>query len=263
MDQIESMQMKKTALITGATSGLGKAIALRLAKEGCDVIITGRRKERLEELEKEIEVKYESKVYSLCFDVRVYDEVETAIDSLPKEWKKIDILVNNAGLAVGLAPIQDGEIDDWERMIDTNIKGLLYVTRVVSPMMVARKSGHIINIGSIAGKGVYPNGAVYCATKYAVNALHQGMRMDLLPYHIRVTQICPGAVETEFSLVRFKGDQQRADLVYEGYDNLDADDIAEAVYYAISQPPHVNVQDILVMPTAQATGNMFHKEEKK
>lgn len=255
--------MKKTALITGATSGLGKAIALRLAKEGCNVIITGRRKERLEELEKEIEIKYESKVYSLCFDVRVYSEVEKAIASLPEEWKKIDILVNNAGLAVGLAPIQEGEIDDWERMIDTNVKGLLYVTRIVSPAMVARRSGHIINIGSIAGKGVYPNGAVYCATKYAVNALHQGMRMDLLPYNIRVTQICPGAVETEFSLVRFKGNHQRADQVYDGYDNLVADDIAEAVYYAVSQPPHVNVQDILIMPAAQATGNMFYKEEKE
>jgi len=254
--------MKKTALVTGSTSGLGKAIALRLAKEGYDVIITGRRKDRLEELEKEIEVKYEAKVYSLCFDVRIYSEVEKAIESLPEEWKKIDILVNNAGLAVGLAPIQEGEVDDWERMIDTNIKGLLYVTRVVSPAMVARKSGHIINIGSIAGKGVYPNGAVYCATKYAVNALHQGMRMDLLPYNIRVTQICPGAVETEFSLVRFKGNQQRAELVYDGYDNLVAEDIAEAVYYAVSQPPHVNVQDMLIMPTAQATGNMFHKEEK-
>ncbi len=255
--------MKKTALITGATAGLGRAIAMRLAKEGCNVIITGRRKERLEELEKEIEIKYESKVYSLCFDVRVYKEVEDAINSLPEEWRNIDILVNNAGLAVGLAPIQEGEVDDWERMIDTNIKGLLYVTRIVSPIMVARKSGHIINIGSIAGKGVYPNGAVYCATKYAVNALHQGMRMDLLPYNIRVTQICPGAVETEFSLVRFKGNQQRADMVYEGYDNLEAEDIAEAVYYAVSQPPHVNVQDMLVMPTAQATGNMFYKTEEK
>ncbi len=254
--------MKKIALVTGATAGLGKAIALRLAKEGFDVIITGRRSQRLEELEKEIEVKYESKVYSLCFDIRNYSEVEEAIKSLPEEWQNIDVLVNNAGLAVGLDPIHQGDIDDWERMIDTNIKGLLYVTRVVSPAMVARKSGHIINIGSIAGKGVYPNGAVYCATKYAVNALSQGMRMDFLPYNIRVTQICPGAVETEFSLVRFKGNQGRADQVYEGFDNLVADNIADAVYYAVSQPPHVNIQDLLVMPTAQATGNMFHKSEK-
>lgn len=255
--------MRKIALITGATSGLGKAIALRLAKEGYDVIITGRRKDRLEELEREIEIKYESKVYSLCFDVRVYSEVEKAIANLPEEWKAIDILVNNAGLAVGLDPIQQGVVDDWERMIDTNIKGLLYVTRVVSPGMVARKSGHIVNLGSIAGKGVYPNGAVYCATKHAVDALSQGMRMDMLPYGIRVTQVCPGAVNTEFSLVRFKGNQDRADLVYDGYNALTAENIADAVFYAVSQPPHVDIQDMLVMPTAQANGNMFHKEEKK
>ncbi len=255
--------MRKIALITGATSGLGRAIALRLAKEGYDVIITGRRKDRLEELEREIEIKYESKVYSLCFDVRVYNEVEKAIASLPAEWTTIDILVNNAGLAVGLDPIQQGVIDDWERMIDTNIKGLLYVTRVVSPGMVVRKSGHIVNLGSIAGKGVYPNGAVYCATKHAVDALSQGMRMDMLPYGIRVTQVCPGAVNTEFSLVRFKGNQDRADLVYDGYDALTAENIADAVFYAVSQPPHVNIQDMLVMPTAQANGSIFHKEEKK
>ncbi len=255
--------MRKIALITGATSGLGKAIALRLAKEGYDVIIAGRRKDRLEELEREIEIKYESKVYSLCFDVRVYNEVEKAIASLPAEWTTIDILVNNAGLAVGLDPIQQGVIDDWERMIDTNIKGLLYVTRVVSPGMVVRKSGHIVNLGSIAGKGVYPNGAVYCATKHAVDALSQGMRMDMLPYGIRVTQVCPGAVNTEFSLVRFKGNQDRADLVYDGYDALTAENIADAVFYAVSQPPHVNIQDMLVMPTAQANGSIFHKEEKK
>jgi len=255
--------MKKIALITGATSGLGKAIAIRLGKEGYNLIVTGRRKERLEELEKEISINYNSRVLPVSFDVRNYEEVENAITNLPEEWKKIDILVNNAGLAVGLDPIYKGVVEDWERMIDTNVKGLLYVTRVVSPGMVERKSGHIINIGSIAGKGVYPNGAVYCATKHAVNALNQGMRMDLLPYNIRVTQICPGAVETEFSLVRFKGDQGKADQVYTGYENLVADDIAESVFFAISQPPHVDIQDMLVMPTAQATGNMFHKEEKK
>lgn len=254
--------MKKIALITGATSGLGKAIALRLGKEGYNLIITGRRKDKLEELDREISINYGSTVLPLCFDVRKYDEVETALGNLPEKWKNIDVLVNNAGLAVGLDPIYKGEVDDWERMIDTNIKGLLYVTRVVTPVMVDRCSGHIINIGSIAGKAVYPNGAVYCATKYAVNALHQGMRMDLLPYNIRVTQICPGAVDTEFSLVRFKGDKGRADQVYTGYENLVADDIAESVYFAISQPPHVDIQDMLVMPTAQATGNMFHKKEK-
>ncbi len=254
--------MKKIALITGATSGLGKAIALRLGKEGYNLIITGRRKDKLEELDREISINYGSTVLPLCFDVRKYDEVETALGNLPEKWRNIDVLVNNAGLAVGLDPIYKGEVDDWERMIDTNIKGLLYVTRVVTPIMVERCSGHIINIGSIAGKAVYPNGAVYCATKYAVNALHQGMRMDLLPYNIRVTQICPGAVDTEFSLVRFKGDKGRADQVYTGYENLVADDIAESIYFAISQPPHVDIQDMLVMPTAQATGNMFHKKEK-
>ncbi|MDR1090494.1 MAG: SDR family NAD(P)-dependent oxidoreductase [Prevotella sp.] len=254
--------MRKIALITGATSGLGKAIALRLAKDGYNVIITGRRKDRLEELEKEIEIKYEVKVFSLCFDVRVYDEVEKAINSLPEEWKNIDVLVNNAGLAVGLDPIHKGVPEDWERMIDTNVKGLLYVTRIVSPSMVARKSGHIINIGSIAGKDVYPDGVVYCATKHAVDALSKGMRMDFLPYNIKVTQICPGAVETEFSLVRFKGDQTRADRVYAGFDNLVAGDIAEAVSYAVSQPAHVDIQDMLVMPTAQASGSMFNKEKK-
>lgn len=253
--------MKKIALITGATSGLGRAIALRLAKEGYDIIITGRRQERLEELEKEIEIKFEAKVKSLCFDVRKYKEVEASISLLPTEWKNIDVLVNNAGLAVGLDPIHQGIVDDWERMIDTNVKGLLYVTRLVTPLMVARKSGHIINIGSIAGKDVYPNGVVYCATKHAVDALSKGMRMDLLPYNIRVTQICPGAVETEFSLVRFKGNQDRAEQVYVGFDNLVADDIADAAYFAVSQPAHVDIQDMLVMPTAQASGSMFHKEK--
>ncbi len=252
--------MRKIALITGATSGLGKAIALRLAKEGCDVILTGRRRERLEELEKEIEIKYESRVLSLSFDVRNSKEVETAISSLPEEWKSINILVNNAGLAVGLEPVNEGIIDDWERMIDTNVKGLLYVTRYVSPGMVERKSGHIINIGSIAGKEVYPNAAVYCATKHAVDALNKGMRIDLLPYGIRVTQVCPGAVNTEFSVVRFKGNKDRADQVYKGFDPLYADDIADAVYYAVSQPAHVDVQDILVMPTAQATATIFYKK---
>jgi NADP-dependent 3-hydroxy acid dehydrogenase YdfG len=250
----------KTALITGATSGIGKAIALRLAKENYALILTGRRNERLEALKKEIERDFETKVYTLCFDVREYDQVEKAINSLPGEWQAIEILVNNAGLAAGLDPIHTGSLDDWDRMIDTNIKGLLYVTRVVSPGMVARKSGHIINIGSIAGKTMYPNGTVYCATKHAVKALNTGMRMDFLPYGIRVTEICPGAVETEFSLVRFKGDQQRADNVYRGFTPLVAEDIAEAAYYAISQPPHVTIQDVLVMATAQADATMIHRE---
>ena len=250
----------KTALITGATSGIGKAIALRLAREKYRLILTGRRNERLEELKNEIEGTYETKVHTLCFDVRVYDQVEKALSALPDEFQPIDTLVNNAGLAAGLEPVHTGTLSDWEQMIDTNIKGLLYVTRVVSPGMVARKSGHIVNIGSLAGKTVYPNGAVYCATKHAVKALSEGMRMDFLPYGIRVTEVCPGAVDTEFSLVRFKGNQQRADKVYEGFEPLVAEDIAETVYFAVSQPPHVNIQDILINPVAQANATMIHRK---
>lgn len=249
----------KIALIIGASSGLGKSISCKLAKEGYNVIITGRRQERLTELEKEIETHYDVEALSLVFDVRLYSEVEASINSLPEKWRNIDILVNNAGLAVGLNPVHQGIIDDWERMVDTNVKGLLYVTRLVSPRMVERRSGHIINIGSIAGKEVYQNGNVYCATKHAVDALNKAMRIDLLPYGVKVTQVCPGAVQTEFSLVRFKGDEQRANLVYEGFNPLIADDIANAVYYAVSQPANVDVQDILVMPTAQANSNLFHK----
>jgi NADP-dependent 3-hydroxy acid dehydrogenase YdfG len=252
--------MTKIALITGATSGIGRSIALRLGKEGYNVIVTGRREERLLELQKEIETKYDAKVLPLVFDVRQYSQVQEAIDNLPAEWKNIDVLVNNAGLAVGLNPIHQGVVDDWERMIDTNVKGLLYMTRTVSPGMVSRKSGHIINIGSIAGKEVYANGNVYCATKHAVDALTKGMRIDLLPYNIKITQVCPGAAETEFSIVRFKGDDARAGQVYQGFDSLSADDIANAVWYAVAQPSHVDIQDVLVMPTAQANATIFHKE---
>jgi len=249
----------KTAFITGATSGIGKAVALRLAKEGIRLIINGRRRDRLDELKTTIGSMYGVETIALPFDVRNYGDVQQAFDSLPEGWRDIDILVNNAGLAVGLEPLHEGVVDDWERMIDTNIKGLLYVTRVVSPVMVSRQSGHIINIGSIAGRNVYPNGGVYCATKYAVGALSQAMRMDFLPYGIRVTQICPGAVETEFSIVRFKGDRDRADRVYEGFEPLGAADIAEAVAYAVLQPPHVDIQDVLVMPSAQANAGMFKR----
>lgn len=252
--------MRKIALITGATAGFGKAIALKLAKENYDIIITGRREHLLEELEKEIETKYGVRALSLCFDVRDYNQVTTTLGDLPADWRNVDVLVNNAGLAVGLNPIHEGVVDDWERMIDTNVKGLLYVTRTISPGMVERKSGHIINLSSIAGKDVYPNGNVYCATKHAVDALSKGMRMDLLPYNIKVTQICPGMAETEFSIVRFKGDKDRADKVYDGFDPLVAEDIANAVFYAVSQPPHVDVQDMLIMPTAQASGNIMHKK---
>ncbi len=252
--------MKKIALITGATSGIGKATAEVLAKNGFDIIITGRRKEKLLELEGLLQKEYKTEVLSLEFDVRSYANVEKHLGNLPERWKNIDVLVNNAGLAVGLNSIQEGVVDDWERMIDTNIKGLLYVTRIISPGMTERKSGHIINIGSIASREVYANGGVYCATKHAVKALSQGMRLDMVNYGVKVTLVCPGAVETEFSVVRFKGDQSRADKVYDGFVPLRAEDVADAVYYAVSAPDHVDVQDVLLMAKAQASATVFHKQ---
>lgn len=250
---------RKIALITGATSGIGEATALKLAENGFDVIITGRRNDRLTALKTRLE-KIGIRVLALCFDVRVEREVKSAVENLSEEWRNIDILVNNAGLAAGLGDIQSGDTDDWNRMIDTNIKGLLYVTRYVSPLMIARESGHIINIGSIAGKEVYPCGNVYCATKHAVDALTKGMRIDMLKHNIKVTQVCPGAVETEFSLVRFHGDKERADNVYKGFESLIADDIADCIWFAVSRPPHVNINDMVVMPTAQASGTIFNKK---
>jgi len=252
--------MNNITLITGATSGIGRACAARFAREGHNLIITGRRKERLDKLADELQNNHNIKVLVLNFDIRNPKEVEKAVSSLSEEWKNIDILVNNAGLAVGLNPVQDGVIDDWERMIDTNVKGLLYMTRAVSPFMIKRKKGHIINIGSIAGKEVYPNGNVYCATKHAVDALTKGMRIDMVQYGIRVSQIAPGAVETEFSEVRFKGDTERAKTVYKGYEPLHPEDIAEVTFYVTSLPPHVNVNDLVIMPTAQASATIMHKE---
>lgn len=251
--------MQKIALITGATSGIGRATAITLAEKGLNLIITGRREVHLQTLKTELEIKGIS-VLSLCFDVRNETEVNEALSSLPEKWKNVDILINNAGLAAGLDGIQEGSSRNWDCMIDTNVKGLLYVTRATVPGMVARKVGQIINIGSIAGKEVYPNGNVYCATKHAVDALTRGMRMDLIHHNIRVTQICPGAVETEFSLVRFKGDSVRAAKVYEGYENLVASDIADCIWFVISRASHVNIDDLVVMPTAQASATMFHKE---
>ena len=247
------------ALITGASSGIGAAAAQRFAQEGYDIIITGRRASQLEALAKEWSVAYGVRVHCLVFDVRENEAVCEALQGLPAEWKEIDVLVNNAGLAVGLQGIQEGVLEDWERMLDTNVKGLLYMSRVVAPWMVARKKGHIVNIGSIAGKEVYPNGGVYCATKHAVDALSKGLRMDLLPHGVRVSQICPGAVETEFSEVRFKGDKERAAQVYKGFDALCAGDIADAIWYVCQLPPHVNVNDMVIMPTAQACASLFHK----
>ena len=252
--------MKKTILITGATSGFGKTIALRFAKEDNDLIITGRRKDRLDQLAEQIRKDYKVDVLPLNFDLRKLEDVEKNINSLPEKWKAIDVLVNNAGLAVGLQPVHEAVIDDWERMIDTNVKGLLYITRFVSPLMVARKKGHIINIGSIAGKEVYPNGSVYCGSKFAVDAITKGMRIDLLQHNIKVTQVAPGASETEFSLVRFKGDSERAASVYKGFKPLDPQDIADAVFYVTTLPDHVNINDLVLMPTAQASTTHFFRK---
>ena len=247
--------MNKIIMITGATTGFGKATALKFAKNGFSIIITGRRKELLNELEKELQKVGNIKTLSLNFDVRKKDEVESVIENLPEEWKKIDILVNNAGLAVGLSHIQDGDTDDWDRMIDTNVKGLLYVTRAVAPLMVTRNKGHIINIGSIAGKETYENGNVYCASKSAVDALSKSMRIDMLKNNIKVTLIEPGMAETEFSLVRFKGDEQKAKTVYKGIDALTGDDIADVIYYCATLPDRVCINEIVITPTQQASVN--------
>ena len=252
--------MNKTALITGATSGIGRAVADIFAENKYNLIVTGRRSERLQELKAALERQHCIGVLALCFDVRDNDEVVRNIASLPVEWRNIDVLVNNAGLAVGLNHIQDGVLDDWERMIDTNIKGLLYVTRAVSPLMVARNSGHIVNICSVAGKEVYENGNVYCATKHAVDALSKAMRIDMLGHNIKVTNICPGAVETEFSIVRFKGDTQRAAGTYKGIEPLTGRDIAECIYFAVSLPQHVCINDMMIMPTAQADSRTFYRK---
>jgi NADP-dependent 3-hydroxy acid dehydrogenase YdfG len=251
--------MKKIALIPGATSGIGEATALKFAENGYNIIITGRRKEKLEELSSHIKNSFTTEVLQLCFDVRNRAEVEDALLSLPENWKKINVLVNNAGLAVGLNTIQEGEFDDWERMIDTNIKGLLYVSRTILPMMIENGFGHVINIGSIAGKEAYANGNVYCATKFAVDALTKTMRIDVLKHGIKVTAIHPGAVETEFSLVRFKGNAEIAKNVYNGFTPLKGEDVADAVFYAANLPLHVNINEIVIMPTAQASTGYIHK----
>ena len=247
-------------MITGATSGIGLACAKRFAAAGNDLVLTGRRLDRLNDISSQLESSYSVKVHVLNFDVRDREEVFASVSSLEDEWRNIDILINNAGLAVGLGTIQEGEIDDWERMIDTNVKGLLYVTRSVLPGMIARKSGHVINIGSIAGREVYPNGNVYCSTKFAVDALTKAIRIDTVHSGIKVTQIAPGAVETEFSIVRFKGDKEKADSVYKGFEPLHPEDIADSVYYVTTLPPHVNINDLLIMPTAQASATNLHKE---
>lgn len=251
--------MNKIALITGATSGIGKATALKMAETGFDVIITGRRAERLQELAQDIRQKG-ADVLPLNFDVRNQTEVQKAIDSLTGKWRNINVLVNNAGLAVGVTPIQEGMLDDWERMIDTNIKGLLYITRAVAPLMIANPNGHIVNLGSIAGKEVYPGGNVYCATKHAVDALSKAMRIDMLKHNIKVTNIAPGMVETEFSLVRYKGDEEAAKNVYQGLTPLTNEDIADIILFALTRPAHVCLNDIVIMPTAQASSRDVNRK---
>lgn len=251
--------MGKIIFITGATSGIGKACAYRFAEEGNTLILTGRRAERLEELVRDLEENHKTKAIALCFDVRNRNEVVEQINSLPVEFRTPDVLINNAGLALGMGPVSDGNPDEWETMIDTNLKGLLNMTRVLSPLMMERKSGHIINLGSIAGKEAYANGNVYCATKAAVDSLSKSMRIDLVPFGIKVTQIAPGAVETEFSSVRFGGDEVRAKSVYKGFVPLQADDVAGVIHYVASLPAHVNINDLLLMPTAQASATVFHR----
>lgn len=239
-------------LITGATSGFGEAIARIFAQQGHNVIITGRRKERLEQLTKELET-YNINVLPLCFDVRNREDVFENLGNLSHEWRNIDVLVNNAGLASGLSKIHEGDIEDWEVMIDTNLKGLLYVTRCIAPIMAENNKGHIINISSIAGKEVYPNGNVYCATKHAVDAICKATRIDMIEHNIKVTSINPGMADTEFSLVRFHGDEEKAKNVYQGLTPLYAVDVAEAVYWSATRPAHVNIGEIHLTPTAQAS----------
>lgn len=251
----------KIALITGATSGIGKACALTLAKMGYDIIATGRRKERLDQLETEMPVGV--RYFPLVFDVRDRMKVLEVLGNLPSDWAKINVLINNAGNAHGMDPIQTGDLDDWDAMIDINVKGLLYVSKAIIPGMTERKSGMIINIGSIAGKEVYPNGNVYCGSKHAVDAITKGMRIDLNPFGIKVIGIHPGMVETEFSLVRFKGDESRAESVYKGFTPLYAQDIADIVEFVVNRPPHVVLADIVVLPTAQAAATLVNKNPTK
>jgi 3-hydroxy acid dehydrogenase/malonic semialdehyde reductase len=252
--------MSKIALITGATAGIGEATAELFAREGYNLILTGRRADRLDKLATHLNKKYNVEVATSSFDVRNRDEVVENLEALPAKWKKVNVLISNAGLSQGLDPIDKGNFDDWDTMIDTNVKGLLYVSKIVANWMISNGHGHIVNIGSIAGKEVYLNGNVYCASKHAVDALNKAMRIDLLPHGIKVTAVHPGAVETEFSVVRFKGDEARAKKVYEGFEALSATDVAETIWFAVSRPAHVNINELTVMPTAQATaGNIFRR----
>ena len=254
---------RKIAMVTGATSGIGQATAKVFAKNGYNLILTGRRNERLESIKQKFSTKYGVQVVTLCFDIRQHNDVKYAWNMLEPEWQNVDVLVNNAGLAKGFDPIHEGDTDDWETMIDTNIKGLLYITRLVSPNMVKRKTGHIINLCSTAGHEVYPNGNVYSATKFAVDALTKSMRLDLYKHGIRVSQVSPGHVEeTEFALVRFDWDETKASI-YDDFVPLRAKDVADTIYYIASQPKHVNIQHILMMGTQQAGSNFIDRSGRK
>jgi NADP-dependent 3-hydroxy acid dehydrogenase YdfG len=248
------------AIITGATSGFGKAIAIRLTKLGYNIVITGRREERLHELEKQIKTETNVNVHALCFDVRDNEACKIAISSLPENFKQIDLLVNNAGLAAGTSPFQESDLADYEQMIDTNVKGLLFVTKLIVPGMIERNSGQIINISSIAGIEVYPNGSVYCASKHAVNAITKGLRLDLIKHNIRVGSISPGMAETEFSVVRYHGDEEKAKAVYAGLIPLNAEDIADALEFMVTRPDHVSINDIQINPTQQANTYISHRK---
>ncbi len=256
------MLKNKLVLITGASSGIGAACAKQFAAAGARLLICARRLEKLNELTAQLKTDYGTEVYPFQLDVCQHSHVVKTLQALPHEWQAIDILLNNAGLAAGLDPIQEGKWEDWESMIDTNVKGLLYMTREILPQMIKRNTGHIINMGSVAGHTVYPKGAVYCATKYAVNAITQGLRMDLFGTKIRVTTIDPGAVETNFSLVRFKGDEKRAAAVYERMEPLTPEDIADAILYCATRPPHVNISELIIMPTDQAAATMVARKNE-
>ncbi len=251
--------MNKIILITGATAGIGKACAEKFAAQHFNIIITGRRQDRLLELQKFLQERFPIKVYTLCFDVQHKQAVDDAIQSLPDEWKEIDILLNNAGLALGRESFADADMNDWETMMQTNVNGLLYVSRAVLPFMIGKQNKHIINLGSIAGKEVYENGNVYCASKFAVDAISRSMRIDLLKHRIKVTSINPGAVETEFSLVRYKGDIKKADAAYLGYQPLTAEDVADTIFYTATTPPHVCINDVVITCTQQAGTYYFDK----
>jgi len=252
--------MNKIALVTGATSGIGKACAEKFAAAKYNLIITGRRKEKLEELKTDLEKKYTVNIIACCFDVQQKEKVFEAIENLPADWKNIELLINNAGLALGRESFEEADITDWETMLHTNVEGLLYVSRAVLPFMIKNKAGHIINIGSIAGKEVYENGNVYCASKFAVDALTKSMRIDLLKHGIKVTGIHPGAVETEFSIVRYKGDEQKAKEAYKGFLPLTPNDVADTVLYCASLPGHVCINDLTLTCTQQASANYFNKK---